>query len=173
MDRGSNDDRAQTMNSAAANAHPRTRPAGPRRAAQAATMIALSFTAATSADEVRITGADYLGDLPTRVADHNNLFAAEGIDAVVAYSASGRDNLRALRAGETDFALMALTPLAIDLVMDPDPWGTDDPVILASVVHSTRLNHVVALGNGGPRKPADLVDGRIGLMRGTNAEFVW
>lgn len=142
------------MNSSAANAHPRTRRPGPRRAAQAAAMMAFAFTAATSADAVRIAGVDYLGDLPTRVADHNNLFVAEGVDAVVSYSASGRDNLRALRAGETDFALMALTPLAIDLVLDRAPRGTDDPVILASVVHSTRLNHVVALGNGAPRNPA-------------------
>lgn len=148
--------------------------AGPHlRAAMAVATLALAFAAPASADEVRITGVDYLGDLPTRVADHNGLFAAEGVNAAVTYSGSGRENLRALRARETDFALMALTPLAIDLVVDADPRGMDDPVILASVVHSTRLNQVVALGDGGPRHPSDLAGRRIGLMRGTNAEFVW
>lgn len=161
------------MFDAPGSTHPRTRPTGARRTAQAAALMTFAFTAATSADEVRIAGVDYLGDLPTRVADHNSLFAAEGINAAVTYSASGHENLRALRAGETDFALMALTPLAIDLVVDADPRGMDDPVILASVVHSTRLNRVVTLDNGGAQDPADLVGKRVGLMRGTNAEFVW
>jgi len=127
---------------------------------------------AANADAVRISGVDYLGDLPTKVADHHGLFAAQGIDAVVEYGASGRDNLRALRAGETDFALMALTPLAIDLAADSNPREPDDPVILASIVHSTRLNQVVALAPD-LDTPTKLSGSRIGLMRGTNAEFVW
>lgn len=163
----------QAMIGPATNAHARTRPVGPRRVALAAAMMAFAFTAVSFADEVRVTGVDYLGDLPTRVADHNNLFAAQGIDARVAYSASGHDNLRALRAGDTDFALMALTPLAVDLAADHDPREANDPVILASVVHSTRLHQVVALGDGGYLAPANLAGRRIGLMRGTSAEFVW
>lgn len=122
---------------------------------------------------VRIAGVEYLGDLPTRVAERTGLFADQRIDAAIEYGPSGRDNLRALRAGEVDYALMALAPLAIDLLADPDPRGPDDPVILASLVHSTRLNQVVALADGGPASPAALAGARIGLMRGTNAEFAW
>ncbi|MEF8833886.1 MAG: NrtA/SsuA/CpmA family ABC transporter substrate-binding protein [Halofilum sp. (in: g-proteobacteria)] len=147
------------------------RPRRPRRTAFAACVLCLVATAA-NAETIRIAGVDYLGDLPTRVADHEGLFAAAGVDAVVQYAASGRDALRALRAGETDFALMALTPLAIDLVADSDPRGPDDPVILASLVHSTRMKQVVALDRGA-RTPRDLAGSRIGLARGTSAEFAW
>lgn len=142
-----------------------------RRGAVAACVLFAAATAA-SAEEVRIAGVDYLGDLPTRVADHKGLFAAAGLDAVVDYAASGRDNLRALRAGETDFALMSLTPLAIDLVADAQPNEPDDPIILASLVHSARLKQVVTL-EGGPSEPRDLAGARIGLTRGTSAEFAW
>lgn len=121
----------------------------------------------------RITGVLYLGDLPTLVADRRGLFAAGGVEADVRYGFSGKRNLEKLRAGETDFALMALTPLVIDLLQDPDPGEADDPVILASLVHSTRLNQVLALTGSGLERPADLVGRRVGIMRGTNAEFVW
>jgi len=131
---------------------------------------------AVAADEtppVRIAGVIYLGDLPTVIADHENLFRRHGFDASVGFNHSGRDNLRRLRAGETDFALMALTPIVLDRLADETPGGPDDPVILASLVHSTRLNAVVARPAAGIETPRDLAGRRIALRKGTNAEFVW
>jgi len=124
-------------------------------------------------DRVRIRGVDYLGDLPTLVADKQGFFEAEGVKPVVEYGVSGKQNLVLLRAGETDFALMALTPLVIDLLNDDTPGQADDPVILASLVHSTDLNQVVSLRGSHIERPADLQNRRIGVMKGTNAEFVW
>lgn len=142
-------------------------------------LVAASLTSPTAsadadADErVRIAGVVYLGDLPTVIADHENLFRSHGVDATVAFNPSGRENLGRLRAGEVDFALMALTPLVLDRLADPSPGGLDDPVILASLVHSTRLNHVVVRTDRGIETPADLQGRRVGLRKGTNAEFVW
>lgn len=138
----------------------------------------LTLPATVSADTntgraVRIAGVVYLGDLPTVVAEHDGLFAANGVDAEVAFNDSGRYNLARLRAGETDFAMMALTPLVLDRMTDATEGDADDPVILGSLVHSTRLNDVVALAGNGVETPADLAGRRIGLAKGTNAEFVW
>jgi len=129
--------------------------------------------ATDSTQPVRIAGVIYLGDLPTVIADHENLFRQHGLDATVGFNHSGRDNLRRLRAGETDFALMALTPIVLDRLADATPGGPDDPVILASLVHSTRLNAVVARSAAGIETPQDLAGRRIALRKGTNAEFVW
>ncbi|MDZ7829193.1 MAG: NrtA/SsuA/CpmA family ABC transporter substrate-binding protein [Halofilum sp. (in: g-proteobacteria)] len=122
---------------------------------------------------VRIAGVIYLGDLPTVIADHENLFRRHGLDASVHFNHSGRDNLHQLRAGETDFALMALTPIVLDRLADETPGGPDDPVILASLVHATSLNAVVARPSAGIDTPADLTGRRVALRKGTNAEFVW
>ena len=125
------------------------------------------------ADEIRLAGVQYLGDLPTVVADHEQLFARQGLDVTVGFNLSGRQNLEALRAGETDFALMALTPLVLDRLADATPGGADDPVILASLVHSIRLNHVVTFAGSGIETPRDLRGRTVALPGGTNAEFVW
>lgn len=141
--------------------------------AVALSLLLAAGAAAQTAPPVRIAGVVYLGDLPTVVAREEGLFRRHGLDARVELNDSGRDNLQRLRAGETDFALMALTPLVLDALADPDPGGADDPVILASLVHSTRLNHVVTLAGRGIATAADLAGRRLGLARGTNAEFVW
>ncbi|MDN3519706.1 ABC transporter substrate-binding protein [Aquisalimonas lutea] len=120
-----------------------------------------------------MAGVSYLGDLPTVIADRRDYFRADGNTISVAYSKSGQENLARLRSGETDFALMALTPLTLDFIADETPGQPDDPVILASLVHSTRLNQVVTLEGSGIRNPDDLRGHRVGLMRGTNAEFIW
>lgn len=133
----------------------------------------LCNAAADSQPPTRINGVMYLGDLPTVVADRQGFFDRRNLNAVVAYEYSGKRNLELLRAGRTDFALMALTPMVLDALSDPDPGEADDPVILASVVHSTRLNQVVALAGAGIDAPVDLRGRRVGLMKGTNAEFVW
>lgn len=136
-------------------------------------IAALGPSPAAAEDPVRILGVDYLGDLPTVVARDRDLFADAGLDAAVTFGQSGRDNLAQLRAGETDFALMALTPLVLDHLRDATPGGPDDPVILASLVHSARLNHVVTLEDSGIRTAADLAGRRVGLVEGTNAAFAW
>ncbi|MDZ7842737.1 MAG: ABC transporter substrate-binding protein [Gammaproteobacteria bacterium] len=129
--------------------------------------------AAESQTATRINGVTYLGDLPTVVADRRGLFESRNLHATVTYEYSGKRNLELLRAGRTDIALMALTPLVLDAVADPDPGQPDDPVILASLVHSTQLNQIVVLPESGIDEPADLPGRRVGLMKGTNAEFVW
>ena len=142
--------------------------------AATATLLAGSVVAHSSLGaEVRIAGAAYLGDLPTHVAERRGLFADEGLQANVHYSESGKQNLARLRADETDFALMALTPLVLDRLADSDPGQAGDPVILASLLQSSELTAVLARPGAGMERPGDLAGRRIGFERGTNTEFVW
>lgn len=133
---------------------------------------ALASTAIAQAT-TRLAGVDYLGDVPTVIAEHEGLFARHGLDVEVAFSSSGRRNLERLRAGEIDYALMALTPIVLDRLADASPGEAGDPVILASLVHSTRLNHLVVPASGPVERPGDLRGRRVGLRKGTNAEFAW
>ncbi len=148
-----------------------------RLVASAGTLILLVASASLeshAADPpVRVGGATYLGDAPTVVAHQRGLFTANGIDAEIDYAVSGKRNLERLRAGELEFALMALTPLVLDRLDDPTPGGDDDPVILASVMHATHLNEVLVVADGRIDGPADFEGRVVGLTRNTSAEFAW
>lgn len=136
-------------------------------------LLALVQPRAAETASIRLAGVTYLGDLPTLVADRAGLFADHGLDVRVRYGDSGRGNLRALRAGEIDFATMALTPLVLDHLADDDPGGPDDPVILAGMVHSRALNGLVTRADGGVEDADDLAGRRVGVPSGTNTAFAW
>jgi ABC-type nitrate/sulfonate/bicarbonate transport system substrate-binding protein len=137
-------------------------------------LVAISSNAnASSHEPVRLSGVAYLGDLPTLIAVEEGIFQRKGLDIDVNESASGKQNLAALRAGETDVALMAPAPLVLELLENPHTGVATDPLIIASLVYSSRLNHVVALRRNAIRDPSDLAGRRVGLMAGTNAEFLW
>ncbi|MFO7858048.1 MAG: ABC transporter substrate-binding protein [Ectothiorhodospiraceae bacterium] len=137
-------------------------------------VLGLALSSAVAADDtVTIAGGNYLGDLPTLVAEERELFRQQGLNAQVRYGATGAENLARLRAGTADFALMALTPLALDLLADGSPGGGDDPVILANLVHASTFNRVVVPADSPLQKPADLAGATIAVAHGTNAEVVW
>jgi len=135
--------------------------------------VAVAAPRPVPASERTLSGVVYLGDLPTMVAEARDLFRDAGVDLTITYRLSGKRNLAALRRGETDFALMALTPLVLDQLRDRTPGQDDDPVILANLAHGIDLEHVVVLnGNGRPAAMA-LTGKRIGMVNGTNARFMW
>lgn len=119
---------------------------------------------------VRISGVNYLGDLPTLIADKRNFFGNNNLQASLSYVQSGKKNLQRLRNGEIDFALMALTPIVLDYISDASPGQADDPVILANLVHSGELNYVVS---GVNRTVGDMTGDRVALSMGTNSEVQW
>ena len=152
-----------------------TFPPGIRKTVAGLALIALLPGTASAADNpvARLLGVEYLGDLPTMVADERGYFRNAAADVRIEYTHSGRGNLARLRAGEADIALMVKTPLIIEALQDSSPGGADDPVILGNLVHSHRLNQVVSLEGGPVEEPGDLEGRRFGLMKGTNAEFAW
>lgn len=133
----------------------------------------LSAGQAPSLQPVRIAASIDLGDLPTLVAEDRGLFAQHGLDAKVSFGHSGERNLERLRQGDVDFALMTLTPLVIDHLIDSSRGGPEDPVILAGVLHSTDIARVVFLRDRGINEPSDLGGRQVALPAGTSAEFLW
>ncbi|NEZ03761.1 ABC transporter substrate-binding protein [Wenzhouxiangella sp. XN201] len=138
-----------------------------------ALLLVNTLHAQQSRQATHIASAVYLGDVPTIVADEYGLFADQGIQVEVTHHDSGVTSMAKLRAGEADFALMALTPLVLDRLADENPGGPDDPVVLASLVHSMGLLQIVTTSESGIRQPADFRGRRIAVDRGTNSEFVW
>lgn len=144
-----------------------------------ALVAAALFTAGAAAGDarddapLRIHGVNYLGDLPTLIADENGLFRDHNLDITVERAASGSSNIEALRTGDTDLALMALTPFVLARLRSPDIAEPDLPVILASLVHSTRLNDVIVAAEGDISTPRELAGRRVGLAHGTNSEYLW
>jgi len=135
-------------------------------------LAAMLLSVPILADPLRISGVAYLGDLPTLVAERDGHFAQQGLDVAVTYAESGHDNLRELRAGEIDFALMAMTPLVFDALANPARGGPEDPVILANLSHARPVIHLVMLDAGGAPLADALRGRRVGVPRRTNAEYV-
>jgi len=125
------------------------------------------------AADARLLGAHYLGDIPTRVAEQQGMFRRHGLDIEIAYGASGRDNLAALREGRVDFALMAETPLVLNLATTADGPRSSDPVILANLAHSNHLNQVVTLAGNGIDRPSDLRGHRVAMAGRTSSAYLW
>ena len=145
-----------------------------RRHVPAAARLALAAVALASsaaADALRLRGVEYIGDLPTYLVETQARLAAT--DIVIDYGRSGADNLAALRAGDIDFALMAMTPLVFDALADPDRGQPDDPVILASLSHAQPLVQILSRSDGAEPNPASLHGRRVAVQPGTNAEYLW
>lgn len=129
----------------------------------------------TGATTIRISGSSWLHDAPTRIADLNGYFAGDGPVITVTDEASGKASLANLMAGETDFALAAAIPVAQALLDDPTPERADphDLVVLATISLSNQTHHVLAASDRGIRRPNDLAGRRVGVLKGTSAEFFW
>ena len=139
-------------------------------------LLASVFGGNAVADPVRIRGVQYFGDLPTLVGEVERFFEETGHEVEVGYGLSGKANMEALRRGEIDYALMAVTPFVLDRMADPTPGMNGDPVILANLTHGAPNIKVILRQDGGgsvTTDPKSLEGRRIGLPLGTNAEYLW
>ena len=138
-------------------------------------LVALSGGGALS-DPVRIRGVQYFGDLPTLIGETEGFFEANPHGIEVSYGLSGKANMAALRRGEIDYALMAMTPFVLDRMADPTPGEAGDPIILANLTHGAPNIMVIAREDAEESvtlTPKRLEGRRIGLPLGTNAEYLW
>ncbi|AFI84580.2 ABC transporter substrate-binding protein [Methylophaga nitratireducenticrescens] len=124
---------------------------------------------------LKLAGVNYLGDLPTLVASKNQLFKKYQLDVDVSFNHSGKQSLEALRAGKVDFALVSPTAFTLDkLVNAKNERQDNEPVILGNLLHSTLMNQILTTSNGKKNQTVtDLTGGRIGLVKGTNSEYLW
>ena len=134
-------------------------------------LVVLSLGSPAPAQDLRLRGSDYIGDLPTHIIGKQRLLDEFGIE--LSFGTSGAGNLRDLRAGRTDFALMALTPIVIDALSDPDPGRPDDPVILAGISYAQPPISVISTRSPAGTAPTSLHGQRLAVQMGTNAHFIW
>jgi ABC-type nitrate/sulfonate/bicarbonate transport system substrate-binding protein len=124
---------------------------------------------------LRLAGVNYLGDLPTLVADKDQIFKKHHLNVQVSFNESGKQGLEDLKAGKVDFALMAPTPLMLDKLTNVYTGHPgNEPVILGNLLHSTSMNQILTSSTDkNIQTVSDLKDGRIGLAKGSNAEYIW
>jgi sulfonate transport system substrate-binding protein len=99
------------------------------------------------------------------IAFAKGYFAEEGLDAVPQPHAFGKLALNALVEGKADLATAASTPIMF-AVMNGKNITT-----LASIQTSNRDEAIVARHDRGISKPADLKGKKIGVTRGTTADY--
>jgi NitT/TauT family transport system substrate-binding protein len=92
-------------------------------------------------------------------------FVAEGLDVEVRAFSYGQLALAALVAGQADLATAADTPLALALA------GDQRLKVLAAIASTHRGNELLVRAGEGIASPRDLVGRRIGVARGTSADF--
>lgn len=99
------------------------------------------------------------------VARANGYFENEGLAVTFERRTSGRDALAAMVDGQAQFCETAETPIVLAVLR-----GT--PVLTLATISSTKKGMaIIARGDRGIVKPADLVGKRIGVTMNTNAEF--
>ncbi len=99
------------------------------------------------------------------LALERGLPARHGVEAEVTRHAFGRAALQALLQGQADVATVAETPVVL-AALRGEPL-----VVLATVATSARDTAVVARRDAGIAAPRDLAGKRVGLPRGTTADF--
>lgn len=129
----------------------------------------------TDKPTLHLAGVNYLGDLPTLVASNNQLFKKHHLDVEVTFNNTGKQSLEDLRAGKVDFALVTPTAFMLDKLANENvEQQQKEPVILGNLLHSTLMNQILTTTTGkNIQTVTDLTGGRIGLSKGTNAEYIW
>lgn len=98
------------------------------------------------------------------VAADEGLFARHGLSVTISDYTSGPAALAALRAGAVDIAETAEYPLATALL-------NGEPLAVVATNDKFENDYLVARPDRGIARPADLRGKRVGLARGTIAEF--
>jgi len=99
------------------------------------------------------------------VAAAEGYFAAEGLDVTLQPHQFGKPALDAVLAGNADLATCAETPLVFAVLKG------QQISVLATIAGATKNTAVVARKDAGISIPEDLAGKRVGVTRGTTAEF--
>lgn len=100
------------------------------------------------------------------LAQEAGLFGDEGLDIDLIYTPSGKDALAELMAGRVQYAAAADTPIAIAIMRDAQLR------VLCTLGASVDQVAVVARVDRGISVPGDLAGKRVGLLSGSNAEYM-
>jgi ABC-type nitrate/sulfonate/bicarbonate transport system substrate-binding protein len=107
----------------------------------------------------------FTGSAPIYVAREKGYFADEGVDATFTVYTSGGTAVAALADGKADLATAAETPI-VRAILDGKPLA-----VVATISEIEHSNVVIARKDAGISAAGDLVGKRVGLARGSAADF--
>jgi ABC-type nitrate/sulfonate/bicarbonate transport system substrate-binding protein len=116
-------------------------------------------------DKIKIAVSPWPASAPIYVAHKKGYFRDEGLDATLHPHISGHLGLDALLSGKADFATYGDTPIA-RAVVDGKPVA-----VVATISEINRAIRIIARKDRAISTPNDLRGKKIGLVRGTTADF--
>jgi ABC-type nitrate/sulfonate/bicarbonate transport system substrate-binding protein len=134
-----------------------------------ALIAGVACTASTGPPEVSkkatLAVTQFTGSAPIYVAREKGYFADEGVDATFTVYTSGGTAVAALADGKADLATAAETPI-VRAILDGKPLA-----VVATISEIEHSNLVIARKDAGISAAGDLVGKRVGLARGSAADF--
>jgi ABC-type nitrate/sulfonate/bicarbonate transport system substrate-binding protein len=103
-------------------------------------------------------------EVTSHIAYHNKYFKEEGLDIDLTFTPSGNLSLEKLLKGEFDIVTVTGTPVV------HKSFIRNDFYIVGDIVHPVE-HQVLARKDSGINSPSDLKGKRVGVMKGTSADF--
>ena len=133
--------------------------------------FAATGVSAASLTKVKLGIVSYVGDATHYYAYRSGYFTDEGLDVELVINKAGVQSMKQVVNGEIDIGAVAPTPI-VYLAMGRIKMPPNIRVI-ASIMHSTRMNHVIILDKNKHPELKDLAGKRLGLQAQTASEFFW
>lgn len=127
-----------------------------------------SLTACTHApapEKLTVAAATRPGSAPVYVAQAKGYFRDEGLDVTVRPYAAGRFALSDTLNGKADIATVSDTPIALAVL------NGQTPAVIGTISEAAGANVIIARKGHGIAKAADLAGKRVGVIRGTSADY--
>jgi len=115
----------------------------------------------------------FLGEAAFHLAYHNGYFKEEGLEITLIKNLAGWQSLKNLFEGDADIANVADLPIsysALDKKKYTD-FERGDFYIITDLIYSNKIQQVLARKDRGIYAPEDIKGKRVGLLRGTTADF--
>ncbi len=115
----------------------------------------------------------FLGEAAFHLAYHNGYFKEEGLEITLIKNLAGWQSLKNLFEGDADIANVADLPIsysALDKKKYTD-FERGDFYIITDLIYTNKIQQVLARKDRGIYAPEDTKGKRVGLSRGTTADF--
>jgi NitT/TauT family transport system substrate-binding protein len=103
--------------------------------------------------------------LPLLVAQHEGLFAAEGLDVKVVECVSGARCMTAMLDGDADVATVADTPIVFR------SFERNDFCVIGTFASTSNDSKLIVRKDSGIERPSQLAGRRVGVTAGTSGQF--
>jgi len=136
-----------------------------------ALLTAKTYAVPDETTKIRVGLMAYVGDATVLHAHEAGYFLDEGLEVHFKFNGAGLESFRQVLKGDLDIATVSPTPLVYAAV-DEQNLSADFRII-ASVLDTSNVTHLVILDGQSIANPSQLVGKRLGVTLGTAAEYYW